>query len=99
MRKYRLMTTYSINEISEKLQVFPGWKLENGFLTRTFEFKSFDEAFGFMARVALISEKMNHHPNWSGGYMHVTINLRTHDADGITDKDFSFVEKIEIMQR
>ena len=89
------MKKYSNAEIIEKLQSFPGWKFENGFLTKTFQFTNFNETFGFMARVALIAEKMNHHPDWSGGYKHVIINLRTHDSDGITDKDFSFAEKVE----
>ena len=89
------MKKYSTTEISEKLLSIPGWKFENDFITNTFIFKNFNETFGFMARVALIAEKIDHHPDWSGGYKHVVINLRTHDANGITDKDFLFAEKVE----
>ncbi len=91
------MNKYSTTEISDKLSSLPGWKFEDGFLTKTFLFKNFNETFGFMTRVALIAEKMNHHPDWSGGYKQVVINLRTHDADGITDRDFSFAEKVEAL--
>ena len=56
------------------------WKEENNLLQRTFTFRNFSEAFGFMARVALIAEKMNHHPDWSNVYNKVEIRLNTHDA-------------------
>ncbi|EAY25000.1 pterin-4-alpha-carbinolamine dehydratase [Microscilla marina ATCC 23134] len=64
------------------------WKEENNKLKRTFEFKNFVEAFGFMSSVALIAEKMDHHPNWSNVYNKVEIELTTHDAGNtVTDKD------------
>lgn len=64
------------------------WKEENNSLKRTFTFKNFSEAFAFMARVALIAEKMNHHPDWRNVYNKVEISLNTHDAGGVvTDKD------------
>lgn len=64
------------------------WKEENSSLTRVFKFKDFSEAFAFMTRVALMAEKMNHHPNWSNVYNTVTINLSTHDAGNkVTDLD------------
>lgn len=72
------------------------WKEENNQLTQTFEFKDFIDAFAFMTRVALIAEKMNHHPNWSNVYNKVTISLNTHDAgDIVTDKDHKLAEKID----
>ena len=64
------------------------WQEQNNQLTREFTFADFGEAFAFMTRVALIAEKMNHHPWWSNVYSRVTIRLSTHDAGNtITDKD------------
>jgi 4a-hydroxytetrahydrobiopterin dehydratase len=64
------------------------WKEENNRLVRTFKFSDFKEAFGFMTRVALIAEKMDHHPTWSNVYNSVTIELTTHDAGNVvTEKD------------
>jgi len=72
------------------------WKEENNQLTRTFTFKDFNEAFGFMTRVALIAEKMNHHPYWVNVYNKVEFKLSTHDAgDVITAKDRKLAESID----
>lgn len=72
------------------------WKEENNCLKKSFHFKNFIEAFGFMTKVALIAEKMNHHPNWSNVYNNVEIELYTHDAENsITDKDRKLAEAID----
>ncbi|RED98854.1 4a-hydroxytetrahydrobiopterin dehydratase [Marinoscillum furvescens] len=72
------------------------WKEADNKLTRTIEFKDFVEAFGFMAQVAIIAEKMNHHPNWSNVYNKVEIELTTHDAGNtITDKDRELAKAID----
>ena len=72
------------------------WKEENNQLKRTFKFENFVEAFGFMARVALIAEKMDHHPNWSDVYNQVEISLTTHDAGNtVTDKDRNLAAAID----
>jgi 4a-hydroxytetrahydrobiopterin dehydratase len=72
------------------------WKHENNKLTREFSFRDFNDAFGFMTRVALIAEKMNHHPTWTNTYNNVKIELSTHDAgDIVTDKDHSLAKKID----
>ena len=69
------------------------WEEKNNLLTKTFEFKDFQEAFSFMTRVAFLSEAMNHHPNWSNVYNKVTIDLTTHDAGNIvTEKDRKLAE-------
>ncbi|HMV08286.1 MAG TPA: 4a-hydroxytetrahydrobiopterin dehydratase [Cyclobacteriaceae bacterium] len=74
------------------------WKEENNSLTKVFKFKDFSEAFGFMARVALIAEKMNHHPNWSNVYNTVTISLSTHDAGNkVTDLDRKLAQAIDAL--
>jgi 4a-hydroxytetrahydrobiopterin dehydratase len=72
------------------------WREENNSLKRTFTFKDFSEAFAFMTRVALIAEKMNHHPEWSNTWNKVEIRLSTHDAGNIvTAKDRQLAEAID----
>lgn len=72
------------------------WKEENNKLTRTFEFNNFVEAFGFMTKVAIVAEKMNHHPDWHNVYKTVEITLSTHDAgDVVTDKDRQLADRID----
>jgi len=72
------------------------WKEENNQLTKTFIFRDFVNAFGFMAKVALLAEKMDHHPNWSNVYNRVEIQLSTHDAGNvITEKDRQLASAID----
>ncbi len=72
------------------------WKETNNQLVRSFEFKNFVQAFSFMTRVAIVAEKMNHHPWWSNVYNTVEIRLSTHDAgDVVTDKDRKLAEEID----
>lgn len=72
------------------------WKEEHNTLTREFKFDNFIEAFSFMTKVAMVAEKMGHHPDWQNVYNTVTINLSTHDAgDVITDKDRELAKKID----
>ncbi|MFC5408965.1 4a-hydroxytetrahydrobiopterin dehydratase [Larkinella bovis] len=72
------------------------WTDENNQLTRTFVFRDFSEAFGFMTRVALIAEKMNHHPEWTNTYNRVSFRLSTHDAGNtVTEKDHALARAID----
>lgn len=72
------------------------WKEENNALTRSFKFKNFIEAFSFMTKVALIAEKINHHPEWSNVYNQVNFTLTTHDkGNTITDKDRELAKAID----
>ncbi len=87
----------SDSEIKEKLKKLKNWKYTNNKLSREFTFKNFVEAFSFMTAVALEAEKMDHHPDWENVYNRVVINLNTHDADGITDKDFKLAHAIELL--
>lgn len=64
-------------------------------MTRTFTFADFSAAFAFMARVAMLAERMDHHPEWSNVYNRVTITLTTHDADGLSVRDGAMVAAIE----
>jgi len=74
------------------------WEEKNKSLYRKFEFKDFSEAFAFMTRVALIAEKMNHHPKWTNVWNSVEFWLSTHDAgDVITDKDRKLAERIDAL--
>ncbi len=72
------------------------WTEADNKLERIFEFKDFVEAFGFMSQVAIIAEKMDHHPNWSNVYNSVTIQLTTHDAGNtVTEKDRALAAAID----
>jgi 4a-hydroxytetrahydrobiopterin dehydratase len=61
-------------------------------ITRTFVFRDFNEAFGFMTRAALVAEKLDHHPEWFNVYKTVTVTLSTHDAGGLTELDIKLAE-------
>lgn len=80
--------------VNKKLLELEHWCLSDNKLQRAFVFKDFVEAFGFMSRIALLAEAMNHHPEWSNVYNRVEIYLTTHDAQGITDLDFTLAGKI-----
>ena len=72
------------------------WQEKQDKLVREFKFKNFQEAFGFMARVALLAEKAEHHPNWQNEYNKVLIELSTHDEGGkITQKDRDLAKAID----
>ncbi len=72
------------------------WTEEDNRLKKTFTFGDFVEAFGFMSKVAIVAEKMDHHPNWSNVYNTVSFELNTHDAgDVVTEKDHKLAEAID----
>lgn len=80
--------------INEQLLDLHGWHLHKDKLRRQFVFADFVEAYGFMSRVALLAEVMGHHPEWSNVYNRVEINLTTHDAGGISQRDFTLAQRI-----
>ena len=82
-----------LNEINQSLK--SPWTVKHDKLSKTFVFKNFVEAFGFMSQVAIYAEKANHHPEWFNVYNKVDIELTTHDAGGISQKDFDLIAKIE----
>lgn len=87
-----------LNEQEIKAQmtsIDDAWQFKEKFIHRDFVFKDFIEAFSFMAAVALIAEKSAHHPDWKNVYNKVTITLNTHDADGLTAKDFDLATAID----
>ena len=83
------------DEIQKRLADRAAWTLAGGKLRREFRFADFSEAFGFMARAALVAEKMDHHPDWSNAWNRVTVELWTHDAGGITDLDFELAQAMD----
>jgi 4a-hydroxytetrahydrobiopterin dehydratase len=91
------MKTYKNEEVDQKLDSnsLTGWKHDDNSIQKNFSFKDFKEAIQFMVKVGDKAEEMNHHPNWSNVYNKVDISLSTHDAGGITDKDFELATHIE----
>ena len=73
----------------------PSWTVYNKIIKKEFKFTNFIEAFGFMSKVALLSEKMDHHPDWQNTYNKVKINLTTHDKGGITNNDIKLADSID----
>lgn len=87
----------SSQQIEKNLRVHKGWCLQEGKLYRRYDFPNFVEAFGFMTRAALLAEKMNHHPEWSNVYGRVEIYLTTHDAEGISERDFVLAKGLDTL--
>src|SRR3954464_10872341 len=82
-------------EIARLRARLPGWRVEAGKLHREYRFANFVEAFGAMTSVALVAERMNHHPEWFNVWNTVRVDLTTHDAGGITAKDFELAAAME----
>ncbi|WP_335966925.1 4a-hydroxytetrahydrobiopterin dehydratase [Galbibacter sp. PAP.153] len=89
------MKTLSEKEIQERIAKLDYWDYEEGYLVTSLDFKDFADAFAMMTRIAFEAQAQNHHPEWSNVYNNLTIRLNTHDADGITEKDFALANKIE----
>lgn len=82
-------------EIARAVAELDGWEVsDSGTLHREFEFEDFVQAFGFMARVALLAEKRFHHPDWSNVYNRVVIDLSSHEVNGLSANDFSLAADI-----
>lgn len=71
------------------------WRIENDQLSKRFEFADFIDAFGFMTRAALVIEKHNHHPDWHNVYKTVTVQLTTHEVDGLSERDFKLASELD----
>jgi 4a-hydroxytetrahydrobiopterin dehydratase len=84
-------------ERNAALERLPGWRLHEGreAIAKRFDFDDFNSAFGFMTRVALVAEKMDHHPEWSNVFKTVDVTLSSHDAGGLTERDVRLAEAIE----
>jgi 4a-hydroxytetrahydrobiopterin dehydratase len=94
------MTTlirYSEQDAIKKLGENSAWQVQNGKLYRRFVFENFIHAFGFISQVAMLAEKQNHHPEWANIFRTVDVFLCTHEADGITERDFKLQAAIDTL--
>ncbi len=82
-------------EVERRLAELDGWTIRSGKLHKDFTFDSFVRAFGFMSSVALVAESMDHHPEWFNVYNRVSIDLTTHEAGGISHKDFELAARAD----
>ncbi|MGM0574861.1 MAG: 4a-hydroxytetrahydrobiopterin dehydratase [Myxococcota bacterium] len=81
--------------IRDRLRDLEGWSLRDGKLHKEYAFDDFVQAFGWMSRVALVAEKMSHHPEWFNVYKTVVVDLATHDAGGVTDLDLTLAGEMD----
>lgn len=82
-------------QIAEALTNLPGWQVKDGKLHKTFKFKDFKQAMGWMVQAAIEAEKLDHHPDWSNSWNKVFVDLVTHSAGGITPYDTALAQKME----
>jgi 4a-hydroxytetrahydrobiopterin dehydratase len=89
----------SDDECGDALKRLKGWQQVSGrsAISKTFQFKDFNAAFGFMTRAALVAEKMNHHPEWFNVWNKVEVTLSTHDAGGVTELDVKLASAMDDM--
>ena len=82
---------------TKSLKALKGWRLveDRDAIAKTYRFKTFVEAFGFMTRAALIAERMDHHPEWFNVYNRVDVTLSTHDANGLTQRDIDLATAMD----
>ncbi len=85
----------SEQELNSAVRQLSGWSVQNEKLHREYKFPDFAHAFGFMATAAVLIEKRNHHPEWSNVYNRVSVDLTTHDAGGITQKDLELARLLD----
>jgi 4a-hydroxytetrahydrobiopterin dehydratase len=83
------------SEITSRLTERPAWTVKDGKLHRELKFADFVAAFGFMTSCALVAERMNHHPEWFNVWNKVVVDLTTHDAGGISDRDFALAAEMD----
>ena len=89
------MSKLSEDDIQKRLLRYPDWEYFDNALNAEFEFENFKDCFSAMSRIAFECEALNHHPDWTNVYNVLTISLSTHDAGGVTEKDFQLMEAIE----
>ncbi len=89
------MKKLSEKDIEKNLEKLEGWEFVDDAIETSFQFANFKEAFSVMTRIAFECEAQGHHPDWSNVYNTLSISLSTHDAEGVTDKDFKLAKTIE----
>ena len=84
-------------ERTEALDNLPAWSFDDDAITRTFSFGDFSAAFAFMTRVAMVAERMDHHPEWTNVYGTVIVRLTTHECDGVSERDVKMARAMDAM--
>lgn len=92
------MEKYTDEKIQSQLRELKDWKFVDNAIEKKYEFSDFTQALGFIVQVGLMSEKRNHHPELFNVYNKVSIRLNTHDANGVTEKDFDLAKAIDLRQ-
>lgn len=87
----------SSEAITQELTTLNEWQYQDNAIHKTFKFKNFVKAFGFMSSVTLCAERADHHPDWSNSYHTVEITLTTHSEGGVTQKDIKLAKEIELL--
>ncbi len=87
---------FSDEELKKALEQLEYWDLVDGKLHRKFQFENFIDAFGFMTQLALVAERINHHPEWTNVYRSVDISLSTHDVAGVSNLDFELARAADL---
>ncbi len=93
------MSVLDAQQLGDALAGLDGWAGDASKLTKTFAFDSFAQAIGFMAEVALHAEKADHHPTWSNTYSKVEVELSSHDAGGVTERDVALARVMDAAAR
>jgi 4a-hydroxytetrahydrobiopterin dehydratase len=93
------ITRATESEIQKAIADLDSWTVENSKLHREYRFRDFVQAFGFMVQVALLAERAAHHPEWFNVYNKVVVDLTTHEAQGITQKDLDLASEMEQIAR
>jgi 4a-hydroxytetrahydrobiopterin dehydratase len=91
------MSKLTEEQITAHMSSLPDWELAGDRIKRTFRFKDFVEAFGFMSSAALVAERMNHHPEWRNVWATVEVELSTHDAGGLTELDMKLAAAMDAL--
>ncbi|MEZ5655028.1 MAG: 4a-hydroxytetrahydrobiopterin dehydratase [Sphingobium sp.] len=91
-----MVTRISADAVASRIGEIPGWRYDTQgeALVREIKLKDFSEAFALMTRIAIAAEQADHHPEWSNVYNRITIRLTTHDADGVSERDFALAARI-----
>jgi 4a-hydroxytetrahydrobiopterin dehydratase len=87
----------SDDAVAQALGQLQGWTRNGDGIEKDWKLRDFTQAFGFMASVALLAEKADHHPEWSNVYNRIHIRLTTHDADGLSTRDFALAKQIDAL--
>lgn len=91
------VTALGEGELQEALESLGGWRVEDGELRRTFEFKNFSEALGWMVRAGVEAEKLDHHPDWCNSWNKVEVRLKTHSIDALSELDVRLATRMNEM--